>query len=423
MSDSHSADAVAAARSTPARSALDVLQERGFVAQCTDPDALGAALAAGPVRFYVGFDPTADSLHVGHLLPVMAMYWLQQAGHVPVVVIGGGTGMVGDPSGKDKSRDFITEAQVAANIEGQRPQFGRILSLARSRDEATGSQGYIVNNADWLLKLGYVSFLRDIGRHFSVNRMLSAESTRLRLERNQGLSFIEFNYHLLQSYDFHVLHQEHGVTLQVGGNDQWFNILGGIDLIRRLSGAESHGLTIPLLQTAEGKKMGKTEKGAVWLDAERCSAYDYFQYWINVSDADVVRFLKLYTVLPMARIGELARLEGADLREAKRVLAYEATALAHGTAAADAAQAAARELFAGKGAVDAPTVAMPLPAGILDVLRLSGLAKSNGEARRLVKQGGVRIDDVRVTSPTATLDRAALVWKGKKTVVQVVPEG
>ena len=404
------------------QSALDILEARGFIAQCTDRDALAKMLADGPVPFYVGFDPTADSLHVGHLLPVMAMYWLQQAGHIPVVVIGGGTGMVGDPSGKDKSRDFITEEAVAANIEGQRPQFGRVLDLAASTDARTGNQGIIVNNADWLLSLGYVSFLRDIGRHFSVNRMLSAESTRLRLERNQGLSFIEFNYNLLQSYDFYVLHQQHGVKLQVGGNDQWFNILGGTDLIRRLTGDEVHGLTIPLLQTAEGKKMGKTEKGAVWLDPARCSVYDYFQYWINVSDADVVRFLKLYTTLPLARIAELEALKGAQVREAKRVLAYEATKLAHGAQAAEEAMAAAKKLFAGKGTANAPTVAVSLPKGILAVMVAGGLAKSNGEARRLVKQGGVRVDDTKITDPNYILDRPALVWKGKKKVVQVLAE-
>jgi tyrosyl-tRNA synthetase len=404
-------------------SALDVLEARGFMAQCTDRDALAKTLSDGPTKFYVGFDPTADSLHVGHLLPVMAMYWLQQAGHIPVVVIGGGTGMVGDPSGKDKSRDFITEAAVAANIEGQRPHFGKVLSLAASASEQTGSEGFIVNNADWLLGLGYVSFLRDIGRHFSVNRMLSAESARLRLERNQGLSFIEFNYHLLQSYDFYVLNDQYGVKLQMGGDDQWFNILGGIDLVRRMNGSEVYGFTIPLLQTAEGKKMGKTEKGAVWLDPQRCSVYDYFQYWINVSDADVVRFLKLYTTMPLQQIAELAALEGADVRKAKEVLAFEATKLVHGAAAADEARSTARKLFAGQGASSAPAVELDLPAGILDVLRLSGLAKSNGEARRLVKQGGVRVADQRISDPNYVLAESALVWKGKKSVVQVLAKG
>lgn len=402
---------------------LDLLEARGFIAQCTDRDALAKTLNEGPTKFYVGFDPTADSLHVGHLLPVMAMYWMQQAGHVPVVVIGGGTGMVGDPSGKDKSRDFITEAAVARNIEGQRPHFGKVLSLATSESERTGNQGFILNNADWLLGLGYVSFLRDIGRHFSVNRMLSAESARLRLERNQGLSFIEFNYHLLQSYDFYKLHEQYGVKLQFGGDDQWFNILGGIDLVRRMSGDEVYGFTIPLLQTSEGKKMGKTEKGAVWLDAGRCSVYDYYQYWINVSDADVIRFLKLYTTMPLEQIEPLAALQGADVRKAKEVLAFEATKLVHGEAAAAQAQATARQLFGGRGATNAPTVELELPAGILDVLRLSGLAKSNGEARRLVKQGGVRVGDDKVSDPNQVLTEPALVWKGKKSVVQVVAKG
>ncbi len=405
---------------TSGSAALDVLEARGFVAQCTDRAAIARSLNAGAVRFYVGFDPTADSLHIGHLLPVMAMHWLQQSGHEPVVVIGGGTGMVGDPSGKDKSRDFITEAQVAANIEGQRPQFGRVLDLAASGEEPQPGQGMLLNNADWLLPLNYIRFLRDIGRHFSVNRMLSAESARLRLERNQGLSFIEFNYHLLQSYDFLVLHQQEGVTLQVGGNDQWFNILGGIDLVRRVEGKEVHGLTVPLLQTADGKKMGKTEKGAVWLDADQCSPFDYFQYWVNVQDADVERFLKLYTTLSLARIAELALLKGAQVREAKRVLAFEATKLVHGELAAQEADAAARKLFSGKGASpDAPSVSLSLPMGILDVLIGAGLAKSKGEGRRLVKQGGVRVGDVKVTDAAHSVTESCLVWKGKKRVVQV----
>jgi tyrosyl-tRNA synthetase len=410
--------------SSPVASVLDVLEARGFVAQCTDREALSKALEAGAVRFYVGFDPTADSLHIGHLLPVMAMYWLQQAGHEPVVVIGGGTGMVGDPSGKDKSRDFITAEQVDANIEGQRPQFGRILDLAADGEVPSAGQGLLVNNAEWLMSLGYIQFLRDIGRHFSVNRMLTAESTRLRLERNQGLSFIEFNYHLLQSYDFLVLCREHRVTLQLGGNDQWFNILGGIDLVRRVQSREVHGLTVPLLQTADGKKMGKTEKGAVWLDAAKCAPFDYFQYWVNVQDADVVRFLKLYTTLPLDRIEALAQLKGADVREAKRVLAFEATKLAHGETLAREADAAARKLFSGKGASpDAPSVELVLPMGILDVLMAAGLAKSRGEGRRLVKQGGVRIGDTKVSDPEAQVTESALVWKGKKRVVQVIAAG
>ena len=415
---------VGAPGTTHGRSALDVLEARGFVAQCTDRAALAKSMEAGPVRFYVGFDPTADSLHIGHLLPVMAMYWLQQAGHEPVVVIGGGTGMVGDPSGKDKSRDFITAAQVDANIEGQRPQFGRILDLAADGEAPREGQGILLNNADWLMSLGYIQFLRDIGRHFSVNRMLTAESTRLRLERNQGLSFIEFNYHLLQSYDFLVLTQQQGVTLQLGGNDQWFNILGGVDLVRRVEGREVHGLTVPLLQTADGKKMGKTEKGAVWLDAAKCAPFDYFQYWVNVQDADVVRFLKLYTTLPLDRIEALAQLKGADVREAKRVLAFEATKLVHGETVAREADAAARKVFSGKGASpDAPSVELELPMGILDVLMAANLAKSKGEGRRLVRQGGVRIGDAKVSDPETQVTESTLVWKGKKRVVQIIAAG
>lgn len=398
---------------------LDLLEARGFVEQCTDRAALIEHLDAGRVRFYVGFDPTGDCLHVGHLLPIMAMRWFQLAGHEPVVVIGGGTGLVGDPSGKDKSRDFITVEQVAHNIEGQRPHFGKLLNLAAAGESPDEGQGILVNNADWLRPLNYIEFLRDIGRHFSVNRMLTSESARLRLERDQGLSFIEFNYHLLQSYDFLVLNRDHGVTLQLGGNDQWFNILGGVDLVRREGGGTVHGLTTPLLLTSDGKKMGKTESGAVWIDADRFSVFDYFQYWLNVQDADVVRFLKLYTDLDLGRIAELAKLEGAQVREAKRVLAFEATKMVHGADAAQAADDAAKKVFSGKGAVDAPTVVMALPAGIVDVLKAAGFAKSNGEARRLIKQGGVRVGDTKVTDAEATVDVETLVWRGKKKVVQV----
>jgi len=252
---------------------IETLQARGFIKSHTDLDALTSAMSAGPLTFYVGFDPTGDSLHVGHLLPVMAMAHLQRAGHKPIVVLGGGTAMVGDPSGKDKTREILTPDKIEHNLQAMKVQFGRFLDIDNCE---------VVNNADWLMGLGYIHFLRDIGRHFSVNKMMSAEGIRQRLERNQGLSFIEFNYHLLQSYDFLVLHDKYGCSLQLGGDDQWFNILGGVELIRRERQKSAHALTIPLLQTADGKKMGKTEKGAVWLDAQKVSAYDYFQYWVNV---------------------------------------------------------------------------------------------------------------------------------------------
>jgi tyrosyl-tRNA synthetase len=394
---------------------LDTLAARGFIQSHTDLDALRAHMDAGPVTFYVGFDPTGDSLHVGHLLPVMAMHWLQAAGHKPIVLLGGGTAMVGDPSGKDKSREMITPAQIAHNLAGQKVQFGRFLSFGDGSADAI-----MVNNADWLMDLGYIRFLRDVGKHFSVNKMLTAESAKQRLERNQGLSFIEFNYHLLQSYDFLVLHREHGCTLQLGGDDQWFNILGGADLIRREIGSAAHALTVPLLARADGKKMGKTESGAVWLDPARVSAYDYFQYWINVDDRDVARFLKLYTRLPLARVAELEALQGADIREAKQVLALEATTLAHGAAAAEEAAGAAAKVFAGGASADMPTHTTALPAPLVDVMVASGLCKSKGEARRLIKQGGARIESERVTSVDAVLESEGVVWAGKKRAVRIL---
>jgi tyrosyl-tRNA synthetase len=397
---------------------LDLLAARGFIQSHTDLDALRGHMDAGPVTFYVGFDPTGDSLHVGHLLPVMAMHWLQAAGHKPIVLLGGGTAMVGDPSGKDKSREMITPDQIAHNLAGQRVQFGRFLDLGEGPSGAV-----MVNNADWLMDLGYIRFLRDVGKHFSVNKMLTAESAKQRLERNQGLSFIEFNYHLLQSYDFLVLLREHGCTLQLGGDDQWFNILGGADLIRRETGTVAHALTVPLLARADGKKMGKTESGAVWLDPARVSAYDYFQYWVNVDDRDVVRFLKLYTRLPLARIAELEALEGADVREAKKVLAREATVLAHGEAAATEAAAAAAKVFSGGASADMPTFKVALPAPVVDLMAASGLCKSKGEARRLIKQGGARIEGERVTSVDAILASDAVLWAGKKRAVRILGGG
>lgn len=390
---------------------LDILTERGFVQQTTDQAALRAALSAGPVTFYIGFDPTADCLHVGHLLPILCMRWLQLAGHTPIVVQGGGTAMVGDPSGKDKTREILTAEKIEQNIAAQKALFGKFLDL----DNAV-----VVNNAQWLLPLNYVSFLRDIGRHFSVNRMLASSGAQQRLERGQGYSFIEFNYHLLQSYDFLELHRRYNCTLQCGGDDQWFNILGGVDLVRREASVSAHALTIPLLLTADGKKMGKTEKGAVWIDGERLKPYDYYQYWVNVHDDDVIRLLKLYTFLPLDRIAELAALTGADIRNAKHVLAYEATALAHGKDAAAAAQKAAKQAFSGGASLDMPTFAAPLPLSLIDVLTGSKLAASKGAARRLIKGGGVRIGTTKITDVAATVDAESVVWAGKKRCVRVV---
>lgn len=390
---------------------LDILTERGFVQQTTDADALRAKLSAGPVTFYIGFDPTADCLHVGHLLPILCMRWLQLAGHKPIVVQGGGTAMVGDPSGKDKTREILTAEKIEENIAAQKTLFGKFLDL----DEAV-----VVNNAEWLLSLNYIAFLRDIGRHFSVNRMLASSGAQQRLERGQGYSFIEFNYHLLQSYDFLELNRRYGCTLQCGGDDQWFNILGGVDLVRRETESTAHAMTIPLLLTADGKKMGKTEKGAVWIDGERLKPYDYYQYWVNVHDDDVIRLMKLYTFLPMERIKALAALTGADIRTAKHVLAYEATVLAHGEAAAKAAQAAAKAAFTGGASADMPTLSAAFPVSVIEVLVDSGLAKSKGAARRLIKGGGVRLGAAKISDPAALLEGEEVVWAGKKRCVRVV---
>jgi tyrosyl-tRNA synthetase len=403
---------------------LDELSARGVIKTSTDLASLRAAMDAGPITFYVGFDPTGDSCHVGHLTAVLTMRRLQAAGHRPIVVLGGGTAMVGDPSGKDQTRTMISQETIQANIEAMRAQIGRLLHMAPDNRFVGDDNGAIVvDNGQWLLQLNYIDFLRQIGKHFSVNKMIGSESARQRLERNQGLSFIEFNYHLLQSYDFLELYRRYGCTLQVGGDDQWFNILGGVDLIRREETTGAHAFTSPLLTTADGKKMGKTEKGAVWIDPDKLSAYDYFQYWVNVQDADVVRFLKIYTDLSLDQISELEQLEGADIREAKQVLATEATAMLHGRPAADAASAAAKEAFSGGISEDMPSHQTPLPAGLIDVLAASGLCKSRGDARRQIVQGAVRLGagrDTRVEDPHLELTEETVVWRGKKNCVRVV---
>ncbi|HMV70529.1 MAG TPA: tyrosine--tRNA ligase, partial [Myxococcota bacterium] len=327
---------------------LDELAARGFVKQCTDLDALRSHLDAGPVTYYAGFDPTADSLHVGNLLPIMMMAHLQRAGHKPIAVVGGGTGMVGDPSGKTEARRLLDAEAVRYNMERQREQLGRFLDLSDGR-------GALIDNGEWLLELQLIPFLRDIGACFSVNRMLTAEGYRQRMER--GLSFIEFNYQILQAYDFLVLFQRFGCTLQVGGDDQWGNLLAGVDLIRRKAEGHAHALTLPLLTTATGEKMGKTHAGAVWLDAGRFSPFDMYQYWYNLDDRDVGRFLRLYTFLPLDEIGRFDALRGAELREAKRALAWEVTALVHGVEAADAARKGAEAMVASAASADLPTYA------------------------------------------------------------------
>jgi tyrosyl-tRNA synthetase len=385
---------------------LDTLQERGFWNQCTDETGLRRRMEAGPLAFYIGFDPTADSLHAGSLVQLMAMAHLSRAGHHAIAVVGGGTARVGDPSGRDETRELLDDQRLEVNKRGIAAQIARFC------------QGRMVDNAEWLMGLGYVAFLRDIGRHFSVNNMLTAESVRARLERNQGLSFIEFNYALLQAYDFLELYRRHGCVLQVGGGDQWYNIVCGMDLIRRLEGGQSWGLTTPLLTTVTGAKMGKTARGAVWLDPVKVPPYAYFQYWMNVDDRDVVRFSRLFTFTDVAEIDARA---AADVRAAKRSLAREATAILHGEPEAAAADEAAAAAFAGGVASGMPTLACPLPIALVDVLVNSGLAKSKGEARRLIQQGGVSVGDDRVDSLTATVEHACVVWAGKKRAVRVCP--
>lgn len=396
-------------------SAWETLEKRGFIKQVTDPEPLKAALAAGPVTFYCGFDPTASSFHCGSLLPMMAMAHLQRAGHVPIAVVGGGTGMVGDPSGKTELRQVLTVETIAANMVGLREQLSRVLVL-------DGSRGHMVDNGEWLLPLNYIEFLRDIGRHFSVNRMLTMDSVKLRLEK--GLSFIEFNYQLLQAYDFLELYRRNGCRLQIGGDDQWGNILAGTELIRRADDADAWGLTFPLLTTAGGAKMGKTASGAVWLDASRTSVFDFFQYWLNVDDRDAVKFLNLFTFLPDAELDRLGALQGAELRECKRVLAREVTTIVHGAEAAATAEAAGQAMAAGTASADLPTCQLTADdQTVIDALVRGGLAKSKGEARRAIEGGGVTINGVKVAEREAALPEVAadgLVLKiGKSRAVRI----
>src|SRR6267143_1264838 len=332
---------------------LNVLSSRGFVQQISEPDALDALACEKEITAYIGFDCTAPSLHVGNLVAIMLLYWLQQTGHRPIALMGGGTTRVGDPSGKDESRRLLTDEMIAQNLAGIREVFGKFLSFGDGK-------AVMANNADWLNDLNYIDFLRDVGRHFSVNRMLSFDSVKLRLERQQELSFLEFNYMILQAYDFIELHKRYGCVLQMGGSDQWGNIVNGIDLGRRLLNAQLYALTTPLITTAAGAKMGKTAAGAVWLNADMVSPYDYWQYWRNTDDGDVTRFLKLFTTLPLAEIARLGALQGQEINEAKKVLATEATALVHGRAAADEAETTARQTFEeGKLAASLPTVEIP----------------------------------------------------------------
>jgi tyrosyl-tRNA synthetase len=396
--------------------ALRVLRERGFIQQISDETELRQQLASDRVTFYSGFDPTASSLHVGSLVPLMAMAHLARAGHRPIAVLGGGTTMVGDPSGKTELRQMLTKEVIAENRVGIDRQVRNILKDA--------PDVIVVDNAEWLLPLNYIDFLRDIGRHFSVNRMIAAEAYKQRLEK--GLSFIEFNYQLLQAYDFLVLRRQHGCTLQIGGDDQWGNIVAGVDLIRRVDQAQAYALTFPLITTATGAKMGKTAAGAVWLDAQRTSPFDFYQYFVNVDDRDVVRFLKLFTVLPLAEIARFETIEGAELRDAKAMLAHGVTAIVHGGTAADEARQAAAAAFGGGGDESAiPTFAIAGGEKIIDVLAASGLAASKSVARRLVEQGGVRLGERKIATVDETLAATdigdgVLLHAGKKSVRRLV---
>lgn len=376
---------------------LKIMEERGFIHQCTNFEGLDSLLCTETVTAYCGVDPTGDSLHVGHMIPYLMMRWLQKCGHRPIVLIGGVTGMIGDPTGKDESRQVLTEKTIAANVESIRGFFHKILSFDKNPAGAS-----MVNNADWLRSLNYIDFLRDYGRHFSINRMLAMESVKQRLEREQSLSFLEFNYMILQGYDFLELYRKQKCRLQMAGADQWGNIIQGVELTRRVEQAELFGLTAPLLTTASGKKMGKTEDGAVWLNAGKLPPYGYYQYWRNTEDADVMRFLKLFTELPMEEIARLGKLKGSDINEAKKILAFEATKMCHGEKAAyDAAETARKTFEDGASAQGLPTITLPraklaegIPAFVL--FKDAGLAASGGEARRLIAGGGARINDEKV---------------------------
>ena len=392
---------------------LNVLAARGFIHQVSEPDALDALAREKAITAYIGFDCTAPSLHIGSLLPIMLLYWLQQTGHRPIALMGGGTTRVGDPSGKDESRRLLTDEMINENLKGIRAIFDKFLKF-----ENTGGDAVMANNADWLNTLNYIDFLRDVGRHFSINRMLSFDSVKLRLDRQQELSFLEFNYMILQAYDFVELYRRYGCVLQMGGSDQWGNIVSGIDLGRRLENAQLFALTAPLITTSSGAKMGKTAAGAVWLNADLVSPYDYWQYWRNTEDADVERFLKLFTVLPLDEIARLAALRGQDINEAKKVLATEATALVHGRAAAKEAATTARTTFeeGGLGA-NLPTVEVPRGEvssglGVLAAFVKAGLAASNGEVRRAIANNAILVNDVRVTSDKAVICEADVTPEG-----------
>ena len=401
---------------------FDVLKERGLIAQTTHEDEIRELLGKEKVTFYIGFDPTADSLHVGHFLQMVVMRHMQMHGHRPIALVGGGTGHIGDPSGRTDMRQMMTEETINHNCECFKKQLSSVIDFSDGK-------AIMVNNANWLLDLNYIEFLRDIGSCFSVNKMLTAECFKQRLEK--GLSFLEFNYMLMQSYDFLMLNREYGCKLELGGDDQWSNILGGIDLCRRKDQTQVYGMTFTLLTTSEGKKMGKTQSGAVWLDPEKTSPYDFYQYWVNVDDNDVIKCLKLLTFVPMDTIREMEKWEGQQLNEAKRLLAYEVTKLVHGEEEAERCKKTAEEVFAKGGVSDnMPTTVIPdvVGMGVLDMLVKTGLLSSKGEARRLVQQNGLSINDEKYTDPQGVVtedmltENGIIIKKGKKVFHRVVTE-
>ena len=396
----------------------DELKARGLIAQLTNEEKVRDLLNNGKTSFYIGFDPTADSLHVGHFVQIMVMAHMQKAGHTPIALFGGGTGMIGDPSGKTAMRRMMTREEIDHNVRCFQKQMSRLVDFSDGK-------AIMVNNADWLMNLNYIQFLREVGVHFSVNRMLSFECYKQRLER--GLSFFELNYMLMQSYDFLVLNRKYGCQLELGGDDQWSNIIGGVELIRKADDKEAYGMTFTLLTTSDGRKMGKTESGAVWLDPEKTSPYDFYQYWRNVDDADVIRCLKILTFLPLEEIEAMAKWEGSQLNKAKEILAFEVTKLIHGEEEAVKAQNAARAIFGG-GAHSEKMPSTELSDGdftdgeisVLDLLAKTKLVPSKGEARRLIDQGGISIDDEKVNSVTAKISKSSfekgfvIIKKGKK---------
>lgn len=408
-------------------SVFDELKARGMIAQMTNEEKIRELMETQKIKFYIGFDPTADSLHVGHFVQIMVMAHMQRAGHVPIALFGGGTGMIGDPSGKTDMRKMLTKETIQHNIDCFQKQMSKLVDFSDGK-------ALMVNNADWLLNLNYIEFLREVGVHFSVNRMLAAECYKQRLER--GLSFFELNYMIMQSYDFLVLSRKYDCQLEFGGDDQWSNIIGGVELNRRMDGREVCGMTFNLLQTSDGRKMGKTEKGAVWLDPDKTSPYEFYQYWRNVDDADVINCMKMLTFIPLDEIAEYEKLEGSALNQVKEKLAFEVTKLIHGEEEALKAQSAAKALFGNSADTEhMPTTALKAEQfaedgtiTVIDILVAASLAKSKGEARRLIEQGGITVDDERVTDIAEAVSKAdfekghVLVKKGKKVFHKIVIE-